>query len=247
MKKLLALLFLSSPLMAGTFTISNSSLGTLTISSGTASGGGATRSWVYVQGSSTTVSNGGCGGTTNSLTVTANDMLVMICANRQSAIGGTISDTASDSFSLVASTSDNSANSLSMYLVAHANGGTMTANYQPSGCPNTPACVLLEYTGTNTTNAFDVASGSAPATTGIRPITSLAATTSLANELMVNYVYTVSGTALTANNGTLRITNTTSNAFYSQDSVVASPSAYTSTMDESGGTYNWISLQAAFK
>ena len=211
---------------------------------------GWAHAWTYVQSTTTTFS--GCTGVSNSITVTAGDMLTAGCwlgAAYNSFSGTTLTDSAGDNFVLNVSTYPPVGGTqypFGIFSSTGAVGGATTFTFSPQGCNAVGFCLIEERSGQTNTNMFDVASGSAPIANGTLA-TTLSTTTSNTNELMVSYLYDgqVSTTSAT---GTARayLSNSTYGVYiFSQDAVVPTASVYISTWNLNS-SINWEALQASY-
>ena len=244
MKKLLALLFLATPVYAGTIS-TYGSLMTVTLSSAAASGGSSSNPLTFVQIVSTATTDGGCGSTLN-ITPSAGNLLVVGCGTNNNASGITVSDNNSNSWLNAGTVTGSAGYYAGIWYVKSCNSGATIITAATNGCNGQNYCVAAEYSGQNTSSPFDVFSGSAPAVASSIPITSLSATTSGTNETMFNFLFSQAGGAVTGQNGTARYKNDQASiSWYAQDANVASAGAYTSTWTESS-YYTWLSVQAAF-
>lgn len=241
MKKILFALLFSSPCLAGTITTSGT-LMQITYSSATPVAGLSPKT--FVQGSTTTITGGGCTATTDAKTITAGDMLVLGCKVANGNSSNTVSDTQSNSWLSAVSTTGNPG--IDIHYVKSATAGSTIVTANGVGCNGSFSCVLLEYSGQNQSSPFDVAISSVPTATGL-PITTTAATVASANELMVSFYVDVAGSGgFSGQSGTARTTTTGSGIIvYSQDANVPAGS-YTSTWTE-GSPFAWSAAQAAFK
>jgi hypothetical protein len=206
-------------------------------------------SWTFVQGSTSTTSNGGCGTTTSTITVSANDLVVLGCLQNDKAFpfSGTVTDTNSNSWTLALSTCSTAQCMGVYYTIAKA--GAMAADFQPTGCPGVPGCVILDYQGNATSSVYDVGSGSYSLSSNANPISN-SATTTKSNDLMVSFQDNdQSGRTINSQTGTARtqmIALSGSWLIDSQDATVASPSSYQSTWTMNAGG-DWVVIQAAFE
>jgi hypothetical protein len=130
-----------------------------------------------------------------------------------------------------------------VFYLLNVAGGALTVT-----CSNTnkaaEQAAISEYGSTVTAGGFDVTSTSVPVVSTLVSATSGLATTNAANELMFEFC-NLSGTG-SSPNGTLR-ENFANNYFQAtQDAIVASPSAYASTMTQ-GAAGIFGCIEAAFK
>jgi hypothetical protein len=206
--------------------------------------------WTFVQGSSSTENS--CGSAVTTFTVTAGDLMVMGCFNGVNS-ADSVTDNNGNTWVIAGSTGVSNGTvgsgfTMNILYVASAIGGVEHPLVNTAGCNGNSLCVVLEYSGQATSSPFDVFSGSAPIANSLANITSNAATSSVSNDLFVAFVDTNTGGSFTVQSGNARtMAPQASNTVNSQDSPVASPSAFTSTWTQSPGSFQWVAAQAAFK
>lgn len=189
--------------------------------------------------------------TTASITATAGNLLV--AAVRW---GGASTDTLTFSDNSGSNTWANTSDKVEisgflggMGYAANVAGGTytVTATTSPSGTFR--ALIVAEYSGIQKISPLNVGTATTANTT--TSVTSSAFSTSRANELVImatsytfnNDLYT--GGLIGSLNGTLRVDN--SDDFGLMDRVINPiETNITATMNESGGTQNWVAMVASF-
>jgi hypothetical protein len=251
-KKLIALLLLSSPCFGATLSIYQNlggNLGQVIISSGinTVVSGS---SYSYIQSNSCTAYTytDSCAFNIN---VTAHNTLIVGCGmGNESTNSILVSDNQSDTFSTAAVLTNGNGlgtQRAGVYYALNVTGGATTVTCKDINSASGAIQQTIHEYGNTASASFDTASSSSPASsTGGTTLTSGNLTTSVANEFVFGYCAYMNGAA-TGENGTLR--SNYSNDFNSatEDTAVSSAGSYASTFTVSSSGSSNVCISAAFK
>ena len=181
--------------------------------------------------------------------VGANDLLIFSYRVSSSTATTSVVDSASDTWSFAASTTNTTANLQEWTYYAIAIGGTTNVTGTTSvGGLSSQSCILAEYSGIAIPNPLDVTSVAHGGSTSANAGTS---TTNFANELIVSSVgmYSAPGSTSPGTGFALALSTTTINTIRHamEFEVVSSTGAYSAPLTASSTMSYWSSVMATFQ
>ena len=243
MKKLLVLLLLTSPVMAGTIS-TYGSLMTVTLSSAAASGGGGGGSgttYTYIQAQNNNTASY-TGNLAYSPSVTAHSLLLVGCVMGLKTGSVTVSDNNGNSYTRLTGADVTVGGSVvSYWYTANANAGATTVTCADGGGGASYVQLSIAEYGTSSGGSYDVASS---ATGTSATVTCGNVTTTVTNEFVAAFGMT--GQSVTSQSGTLRINYVFNQYVGGEDGIASSPGSYGSTFT-TGSSNAFGCVQGAFK
>ncbi len=212
----------------------------------TASTSAAAASIAYVQGTYQTPDSGSSVSVTYGSAQTAGDLnVVSVGWSDSTSTVQSITDTKGNTYvAAVGPTASAGNGSLRLYYAkniaaAAANGNTVTVTY--SGTVTYPEVRILEYSGLDPSNPFDVGIGASGTSTGQN---SGSITTTNANDLLVAFNYLDDSTTASGTGYTQRFI--TNGGDLVEDKIVTSTGSYSATSTQGGADW-WVMQLAAFR